>query len=202
MDSPSTSRDFPGFDKLFEMNDPLADRPYRGDVDVEWVKKGFVFIRGEVVPEEAVAVTHAMGEAIPQDVIWTTSVAFLVVSQRFIDILLDNRFTGWSTYPVEVYSKAGELLPGYFGFSVGGRCGPIEYEKSQVIYEDMPGGRVPSYKGLYFDPDSWDGSDFFMPSDRGGWKLTLEPVKRALEKAKVRNIRFKRLDETVRPTLR
>jgi hypothetical protein len=202
MDSPSTSRTFPGFERAFKISDPLADRPYRGRIDTElrWNDE-FSFLRAESMPDRPLPIRHAMGEAVPRDFIWTTMATPVVVSQRFIDILLDNRFTGWSTYAVEVYSKAGDLLPGYYGLSITGRCGPIEYEKSQVIYEDMPGGRVPRYKGLYFDPDGWDGSHFFTPSDRGAWKLIVEPVRRALEKAKVRNIRFKRLDETVRPTL-
>lgn len=203
MVSPSTSRTFPGFDKAFEISDPIGSRPYRGTFEAQlgWNEE-ISITRCESRPLGPVAVRHARGEALPGDIVWTGMVVPLIVSQRFIDILLDNRFTGWGTYPVEVYSKSGELLRGYYGFCISGRCGPIEYEKSQVIYEDMPGGRVPSYKGLYFEPGTWDGSDFFMPSDRGGWKFTLEPVKRALQKAKIRNIRFDRLDEAVRPTLR
>lgn len=84
-------------------------------------------------------------------------------------------------------------------FIVSGRCGPILYEKSEVIYEDMPGGRFPRYKGEYFDPTTSDGSDFFMPTTFTGEKFVFEPVKEALEKANIRNLLFVRLDEIVLP---
>lgn len=139
-----------------------------------------------------------MGEPLPGDVVWTDMVVPLVVSQRLIDLLLEQGFTGWGTYPVEVHAKGGELAPGYHGFCITGRCGPMQYEKSEVIYEDMPGGRVPRYKGKYFDPESWDGSDFFMSTTPlTGWMFILEPVKKALARVKVRNLLLRRLDEIV-----
>jgi hypothetical protein len=32
----------------------------------------------------------------------------------------------------------------------------------------FPGGIFPVWKGLLFEPESWDGSDFFMPAQRFG----------------------------------
>jgi hypothetical protein len=160
----------------------------------------FSFPRCEDRPGKPVKVTYAMGGAVPGDVVWTTFAIPLVVSQRFIDVLQDNRFNGWGTYPIKVYNKAGELVPGYQGFCISGRCGPILYEKSEIVYEEMPGGRVPRYRGMYFNPDTWDGSDFFMPTTAStGQKFVLESVKKALEKAKVKNLVFERLNEIVLP---
>jgi hypothetical protein len=51
------------------------------------------------------------------------------------------------------------------------------------------------WKGLFFDPESWDGSDFFMPAERVGYVFVVEAVKRAFERAKIRNVEFKPLDQ-------
>lgn len=62
----------------------------------------------------------------------------------------------------------------------------------------MPGGVFPYWRGLYFDPDTWDGSDIFMPGGRTGWVFVLDHVRDALEKAHVKNVAFQRLDEVER----
>jgi hypothetical protein len=155
------------------------------------------FTRCERRPKKAVTITHDMGEPMPKDAFWTSAVVPLIVSQRFIDVLLENRFTGWDTYPVKVHAKGGELVPGYHGLCISGRCGPVLWEKSEVIYKDYPGSRFPCYKGEYFDPDTWDGSDLFMRTTFTGVMYVLEPVKNALTRAKIRNLLFERLDEIV-----
>ena len=75
-----------------------------------------------------------------------------------------------------------------------GRCGPIDNSRSEIIQKRLPGGWVPHWKGLYFDPATWDGSDIFQPEGTG-YILVVESVKRALVRAKVKNLVFKRLDE-------
>ena len=96
---------FPGFDNTFYMSDPITDRPYRGNTETE-VREQHLFTRAEAMPSRPVIITHARGEQQPEDIIWTTTAVMMVVSQRIIDILLDNRFTGWATYPVEVYTRS------------------------------------------------------------------------------------------------
>jgi hypothetical protein len=199
MSSRSISEGFPGFDRVYHVGNPLASRPYRGHMKLKDPEE-FTLPRGESKPRKPVRITHDMGEPTPGDVIWTDMVVPLVVSQRFVDVLLEHGFTGWGTYPVEVHAKGGRLVPGYHGLSIKGRCGPIQYEKSQVIYEEFPGGRFPSYRGMYFDPNSWDGSDFFMPTTPDtGWTFILEPVKKALAKARIGNLLLERADQIVHP---
>jgi hypothetical protein len=48
--------------------------------------------------------------------------------------------------------------------------------------------------GLYFDLKTWDGSDIFVPESTG-YTIVTEQVKIAIEKAKFKNIYFKRLTE-------
>ena len=79
-----------------------------------------------------------------------------------------------------------------------GRCGPIENDRSVKFEKVMPGGVFPWWRGLYFDPESWDGSHLFMPAGRTGWIFAVDEVKQAFDDAKVKNVSFRRLDEVER----
>ncbi len=58
-----------------------------------------------------------------------------------------------------------------------------------------PAGIFPVWKGLLFDPALWDGSDLFMPAQRFGFIFVVEAVKKAFERAKIRNVAFTALDQ-------
>jgi hypothetical protein len=47
---------------------------------------------------------------------------------------------------------------------------------------------------MYFDPGTWDGSHIFL-SKGTTFICVVEPVKRALVRAKVKNVIFQRLDK-------
>lgn len=139
-----------------------------------------------------------MGRFTPTDVIWTSLVAPIIVSDRLVAILRHEGFVGWDTFNVSLKGKSGEPIDGYSGLVVRGRCGKIEDTLSVQFDKTMPAGVFPWWRGLYFDPATWDGSDFFMPAGNVGWVFVTEAVKRALEKAKVRNVEFIALSEVER----
>jgi hypothetical protein len=138
------------------------------------------------------------GKARPTDVVWTGYACPVIVSDRVVSILTEARFTGWDTYRVVLSDKSGESLSGYRGLVVHGRCGPIDNSRSVKFNKVMPGGVIPWWRGLYFDPATWDGSGLFMPTGNVGWIFVVEAVKRAIEKAKVKNVLFTPLDEVER----
>ena len=72
-----------------------------------------------------------------------------LISQRLKDLLERNGITGWKTYPVEVYGLKGELLEGYYGFTVTGRGGLIIHRDSERKQKPI------------CSTQQWDGSDFF-----------------------------------------
>jgi hypothetical protein len=121
-----------------------------------------------------------------------------LVSERVITLLRDAGFTGWRTYDVELVGHDGAPIPGYYGLAIHGRCGPIDYSKSEEIPTITPGGVSSHWFGLYFDPDTWDGSDLFMPEGTSGWIFVVDDVKRAFEKAKIKNVEFTNLVEIER----
>jgi hypothetical protein len=194
MDSHPVSKPFPGFSHLYSLGETYGGFRAHLDWDGRHADETLALTRAEATPSGPIPLYYRMGRAVPSDVIWTTGLHPVIVHKRVIDLLLDHRFTGWGTYPVEVYGKQGEPYPDYLGLSFTGRCGPIDGSRSERTLVEMPGGLVPHWKGIYFDEQSWDGSDFFMCSDGKGWMFVTEDVVKAFKKTKVRGVTFDSLD--------
>ena len=185
------------FDRLYDMAPALKRtalhvRP-REPEEIDDV----AILRGEIRPPKPLVFEYMKGASgsTPRDFVSTSLVSPRLISDRVVSVLRD--FSGWSTFPVEVYGKKGERIPGYHGLVVTGRCGPIDDSRSRPVVEPpaRPQGRpTRMWIGLYFDPRTWDGSDLFLPE---GWAsiFVTEAVKKALEKAKITNVMFTRLTE-------
>ena len=194
MDSKSTSRPFPGFDRLFKLGEPGNSRAFRGKIDVKR-DEAFALTRAEMQPPHPITVKWTMGGAQPVEVIRTTLVASFIVADSVVQLLRTHGFTGWSLYEVSVHDKQGQLIPGYSGLAITGRCGNVDWSQSVEVPRNHRGGIFPVWKGFFFAPASWDGSDFFMAAGRSGSVLVVEAVKKAFERAKVRNVDFEPLDQ-------
>jgi len=137
-----------------------------------------------------------MGGARPVDpVLWTTHAVPIILADAVVQLLRSEGLTGWSLYEVSVRDKQGEQVPGYSGLAVTGRCGNLDHSMSVELPRIRPAGIFPVWKGLFFDPNSWDGSDFFMPAQRFGSVFVVDAVKKAFERAKIRNVSFTPLDQ-------
>lgn len=191
----STSKSFPGFSSIYYFSDKGTGNPFHASVEVETTQEAFGLTRAEIRPTSPVQARWFMGRKKPTDVIGATYAVILLVSERVVNMLQDAGFTGWSTYDVNLLGHDGMPIPGYYGFAVCGRCGPIDESKAVEIPRICPGGVFPGWFGMYFDPDTWDGSDIFMPDHPLGAIFLTEDVKRAFEKAKIKNVRFTPLDE-------
>ena len=199
MVSAFTSNKFPGFSDVHVLEEPENNRAFRGRILLS-VADAFAVTRAEK-PTGCVEVRWAMGGSLPLDIIRTTIAPPVIVSDRVIEILEAGKFSGWKTYPVELYRKDDISIRGYHGLAVCGRCGPIDDSRSVKFDKIMPGGVFAWWRGLYFDPATWDGSDLFMPAGNIGWIFVVDAVKRALKEAKVKNVRFTPLDDVERMTL-
>ena len=89
----STSREFPGFSRLYKLEEPGVSRAFRatmksmGDLD-------FALTRGEYRPDKPLRFHWMMGRRVPTDVIQTDLVAPVLFVDRVIALLEANRFTG------------------------------------------------------------------------------------------------------------
>ena len=197
MESTLAADKFPGFENVYDLGDPLG-REFRGKISLS-VPDARAATRADLRPGR-VQVHWAMGRRTPGDLIRTTSGAPLLVSDRVVELLKAGGYSGWSTYPVEVFGKDRLRIPGYHGLAVHGRCGAIEDDRSVKVDRQFPAGVFPMWKGLYFAPATWDGSDVFMP--RGSdWIFVVAPVKQSLESAKVSNLECQRLVDVERMLL-
>jgi hypothetical protein len=199
----TTDGAFPGFDALFSLSDPLANRPYRGQVT--WHDETVALSRAECEPQGSLPVEWSMGSGTPGNVIWTVNAHPVFVHARVLELFEANGFTGWTSYPAEVVSKSGVAIPDYFLLGIIGRCGPVDLSRSRIVLLEYPGGWIPHFRGRYFDPDTWDGSDLFMHAPDSLGKVMLhrfvtDPVRRALRRAKIYNLDFERPTDSYVPT--
>jgi hypothetical protein len=194
MGSKSNSKTFPGFDKIFLLGGPGNSKAFRGNINLE-SNETFGLTRAEMQPSHPITVQWAMGRTKPVEVVWTTMGTVTIIEDSVVHLLRSHGFTGWSLYNVSVQDKLGQLLPGYSGLAFTGRCGDIHYSQSIEVPRIFPAGIFPVWKGLFFDPASWDGSDFFMPAEFVGFKFVVEDVKNAFARAKIRNVDFTPLDQ-------
>jgi hypothetical protein len=183
---------------FFILHDPLIDTAFLGKTTLTEAE-GRALARGETVPTEPVVLHHAMGSQV-SDVIWTTSIKPVVVHERVISLLEENALTGWATYPVQVIGGDGLAVPDYRGLAITGRCGPIDDSRSDIVMKTYPAGEFPVYRGLFFDPGSWDGSDLFVSDDSASWPFVSARVCEAL-KGKATNLDFIKAAELERAEL-
>ena len=186
----------------FEHLYSLGDASIRGALHVnprDNINDPYALLRREVIPTEPIVFKYSMGGE-PKDLISTGHAVLYLLADRVFEIFRENHFTGWASYPVVIYGKKGELITGYQGLAISGKCDPLDNSRSQRILKDplTPKGK-PYYAllGLYFDLNTWDGSDFFVPRSTG-YIFVTERVKEAIEKAKMKNFEFKRLTEIER----
>ena len=115
---------------------------------------------GEWRPAEPLVLRHNSDRG-PDSLGWGGSPALVIVSPEFCQALTDAGCTGWSTFAVVVLGEHDDrvVTAEHRGLVVLGRCGRIDYDRSTPI----PGSRT-GRRGLFFDIDSWDGSDLFVPA--------------------------------------
>jgi len=199
MDSRSTSDQFPGFNSVFWLGEPLTSQHFRATLEID--ADPTALTRNEIQPPGAIESRWVMGRRLPADLIWTDDATPLLLSARVVSLFRQHELTGWSTYEIDLFGKNGEPIPGYHGLSVTGRCGPIDNSMSKKVPKQFPAKVSTVWQGLYFDPSTWDGSSIFMPEGGWGYILITEAVKRALETAKVKNVAFTCLEEVERSML-
>ena len=187
-----SSSKFPGFDKLHSIGSKGSTREFIADIDFGSLDYLSV-LRGDAEARE-VSARWTMGGSEPGQVVWTTLVGPVLLSEEVVASLREAGLSGWATYPVALTGKEGESLGTYFGLVVKGRCGPIDMGRCRREEKEYPAGAFPVLKGLYFEEESWDGSDFFMPSDGTAWVFVTGAAKKALGR-RARNVRFEVLDD-------
>jgi hypothetical protein len=185
------------YNNLFEMSDPLANRPLRLDPQQNWIDQEMVnnLFYGLAQPPEPIKFIPQSGKQ-ATDVLWSSYPPLFCISQKVVDIFLKNKFTGWGTYPVEVYDHNHNFLPEYYGFSIKSYAGKRDCSRSTRVMKPPVPGLKPSgvYIGTYFDESMWDGSDIFRIQH--AVKIVTKAVVQIFKQNKITNVRFTPLLET------
>lgn len=131
-----------------------------------------------------------------KDILDTGTISLYLISDNLKEILEKHKLTGWKTYPVKIYDKNSKEIKGYHGFSITGRCGPIDYAKSEISKkQSVPNGPISKYyKGLNVGLSEWDNSDLFIPKGCFNTIMT-EKTTDILRENKISNIKFENLAE-------
>jgi hypothetical protein len=136
-------------------------------------------LRGEVVPKGTIPFAWISGTDIPCDVVFTDAVFPVLLSTRGRTAL--RSIKGWTSYPVSLKDPSGRALKDFHLLTVHGRCGRIDLNKSTPVEQTYPRGVFKEYRGIFFDENTWDRSDLFMPKNRVGYVLASEMAKEAIE---------------------
>lgn len=117
-----------------------------------------------------------------------------LISDKMKITLEENKLLGWRIFPIIVYDKQKNEVQGYHGLTNLGRCGPIDFSKSELQMKSMvENGPVSKYyKGLYVGLNKWDGTDFFMAKGYFSHIVTKKTME-VIKKAKLTNIKFTKL---------
>ncbi len=121
------------------------------------------------------------------------------ISDKVLNLLIENNITGWKTYPIRVFDKKGVEIHGYHGLSITGRCKDLDLTllKERVDYQYRESGPVYHYyKGYPLDLSTWDGSDMFLLSGTY-WRFINKKVYSIFKKNKVSNIKFDNLADFI-----
>ena len=83
----------------------LGEQMVRGAMRVRLVDDldPFALLRGEIHVSEPVALEQFMGGK-PRDILGSGHAALFLVSDKFVEVLQEQQFTGWRTYSVVVHA--------------------------------------------------------------------------------------------------
>jgi hypothetical protein len=125
------------------------------------------------------------------DLVFAGWPSLFLVSARFRDALKEMK--GFQFYPTLIIdSTKKETNDSFVGLAARGRSGPINHD--WYTEKVITAGFLPVRKGLYFDLDSWDGSDLFIP-ENAAFLFVTERVKRIIEQQKLTNVRLERISD-------
>jgi len=123
-----------------------------------------------------------------------------LISDKLRKILEENGLTGWKTFSIKLLDAENNEIEGYYGFTIYGKSGPIDYKKCSVVERRYieNGPLVKEYVGFPIDLLQWDNTDFFLPEKNLGIILSLKAAE-IIKKNKITNIQLTRLADIVTP---
>lgn len=184
---------FPGFDRLFFLDWPTSMSRFHGKLIGTGGLRDFEITRGATVPNKMYA-SWAGGRSTPECSVHLLAVTTVLFDSRLFSAFEQYEVTGWLAHPIRLIGKMGQEILGYSLLVVTGRCGNVQYSRSERTYMSFPAGDSPSLKGLYFDEATWDGADVFMCESERQSVFVTEKARDAIQSI-TKDIKFPRLSD-------
>jgi hypothetical protein len=166
------SAEFPGFDRLFTCDNNFATRCAYAQWQDERTPELLMGTMEVTAP--AVRWRRSRGTRIG-DVVWTDFVGLVLISDDLAGQLRQRGITGWSPFPTECVNSPE--LSRYVVCQVQGRSGGVRFDRGTWIrHEEAAGPWKSVLRGLFFDENTWDGSDIFCPAGTGFMVVTEKVV--------------------------
>jgi hypothetical protein len=145
-------------------------------------------IRGESTINTVIDYYQFMGTKM-YDLVGSGYSGLYLLSHKITNLLYESNITGWKNYPVILHDKKGNIIDGYSLFAIIGRCGAIDWSKSEKFQKKfVPHAPFANMiRGAYFDIDTWDGSDIFLAEGTLHMFVTRK-VRNLLVKNKITNV--------------
>lgn len=158
----------------------------------------YPILRGQAKPNTPPAFEVAGGDRVV-DLVGTGYAGVYLISPAFRDLLTANAFTGWDTVEAILEGDTSNVLTGFRLLTVTGRAGPIEDSRSQraILRAPSDGSSQSGWRGLLFDPETWDGSDLFLPLNTAHI-IARANVREAIMATRLSNVAFERITEVER----
>ena len=121
------------WDSFFHVREGFATRPLRlslSDDPVTVEEAWDLFTGSQDLGRPVVLKAYQGGQA--ADVLWTSFIPITVISQRLVELLTAHGLTGWATYPVEVFGRKDERIPGFHGLAITGPNVEVDRSKSTI----------------------------------------------------------------------
>ena len=160
------------------------------DIDINSLQRGLI------VPDSDLVFNHSKGNTI-KDYIPTTHSILHLFSSRVFSEFKEKSITGFEGIPVSLKNKKNETIDGYSLLVVTGTCGNTYTVESTIRVIPPPtefGKPMEAYIGIFFDMDSWDGSDIFIAKNSGFIFFT-ERVKDIFLELNIGNLTIKKISE-------
>lgn len=91
------------------------------------------------------------------------TVGLIIVSKDIINALNFNKITGFKYFNILIKDKHGKMIDDYYGLSILGKCGKIDFNKSKIVEKKTKMGFAKYYLGFFPDMEAWDNTDIFRP---------------------------------------
>lgn len=150
-------------------------------------------VRGKVYPKKQIEYRRQFGTLFDP---FLTHMGPPIIHKSVYELFLEKGLTGWIATPAILHFPKKVLNYDYYTMYITGTVGPIQFEKSQLLKRETQTGMFWPYRlGLFFDENTWDGSDFFMSTDTTGLIIITEKAREVILQSGTKNARITPIED-------